>query len=400
MAAADAVPRRPAGKLAVLICGNILLTFMITALMPATGAIAEHFKGLGDAAIRAEIILLIPDAALIFAAPLTGMLIERAGRRWPLLAGLAVYTIAGAAGLFLDGFWPLVLSRIVLGGAVGAISTICMTLTGDYFTGTRRTWAVSLVGMAPAFGSVIVLLIGGVIVDWGGWRMAFVVYLAGLPVLILAFLFIEEPALRTLRVVGGGALPPLFWTLCLIAMGEACIAVLPAVQLPFVLIEHGVRDATTISILIAASSAVAVAMGGAYPIMRRYLSVRAVLAMMLGAAAIAYLGLSIATGTVSIGLALLVVGLPVGLMIPHFSAVAIERASEGARGRAVGLITGSIYLGQLMIPFVSEPLRAAVGTQRMFGALAVILLLASVAAVSAPRMKRDAAHAGGAGRRG
>jgi MFS family permease len=169
-------------------------------------------------------------------------------------------------------------------------------------------------------------------------------------------------------------------------MGEACIAVLPAVQLPFLLIDHGVRDATTASILIAASSAVAVAIGGAYPILRRHLSVDGVLAMMLGAAAIAYLGLSVATGTITLGLALLVVGLPVGLMIPHFSAVAIERASESARGRAVGLVTGSICFGQLMIPFVSEPLRAAIGTQRMFAAIALVLLVGGVAAALAPRL--------------
>jgi MFS family permease len=165
------------------------------------------------------------------------------------------------------------------------------------------------------------------------------------------------------------------------------------VQLPFVLIDNGVRDATTASILIAASSAVAVAMGAGYPIMRRYLSVDNVLVMMLGTAAVAYLGLSMATGTISIGLALLLVGLPVGLMVPHFSAVAIERASEEARGRAVGLVTGSIFLGQLLIPFVSEPLRAAVGTEHMFAVFALLLVIGTVMAVSAPRIKRGLNHA-------
>ena len=387
------VPRRPIGKLTVLILGNVLLTFMISALMPATGAIAEHFRGLGDSALRAQVVLLAPDAALIFAAPLSGMLIERAGRRWPLLAAIALYTLAGSAGLVIEGFWPLVLSRVVLGGTVGAISTICMTLTGDYFTGTRRTWAVALVGIAPAVGSVLVLLIGGMLVDRGGWHMAFAVYLAGLPVLLLGAVFIEEPARRVLHTAAGGALPPLFWVLCLVAMGEACAAVLPAVQLPFVLIDNGVRDATTASILIAASSAVAVAMGAFYPIMRRHLSVDAVLTMMLGTAAIAYVGLSMATGTISIGVALLLVGLPVGLMVPHFSAVAIERASEEARGRAVGLVTGSIFLGQLLIPFVSEPVRAAVGTEHMFAAFALVLALATVAGVLAPRLRRGLTHA-------
>ncbi len=389
----DPVPTHPLGKLAVLISGNVLLTFMISTLMPASGAIAEHFRGLGNEALRAQVVLLCPNAALIFAAPLTGMLIERAGRRWPLLAAFTLYTVAGGSGLLIEGFWPLVLARLVLGISVGAIATICMTLTGDYFTGSRRTWAVALVGLAPAPGSVVALLIGGTLVDQGGWHMAFAIYLAAIPVLIAAFFLIEEPARSIKHAAGSGALPAFFWVLCLVAMGEACAAVLPAIQLPFLLIEQGVHDATTASILIAASAAVAAVMGGLYPIMRRYLSVDDVLVLMIGTAAIAYLGLAAATQTISIGAALLLVGLPVGLMVPHFSAVAIERASEAARGRAVGLITSSIFLGQLLIPFVSEPIRMAVGAHRMFGTLAFVLIVAAVAAALAPRLRRRPGHA-------
>jgi MFS family permease len=278
---------------------------------------------------------------------------------------------------------------VLLGAAGGAISTICMTLAGDYFTGQRQTWAVSLVGMAPAPGSVAVLLLSGVLVDWGGWHFAFASYLLAIPVLLAAVFIITEPAQRERSAShAGGALPHLFWVLCIITTAEACVSVLPAVQLPFLLIAIGVRHATTASILIAASSMVAVATGTFYPILRRHLSVDNILVLICLSAALSYALLMLATGVLSIGLGLLVIGLPVGLMIPHFSAVTIERASPEARGRAVGLITSSIYVGQLLIPFVSEPLREKLGAQGMFGALAVALVAAALAAVITPRLGR------------
>jgi MFS family permease len=378
-----------AAKLAVLISGNVLMTFMISAVMPASGAIAEHFSALGHIDLRAQAVVLAPYIAMLFAAPLTGMVIQRLGRRGPLLAALALYAVSGAAQLLIDGFWPLVIARIALGAGGGAVSTICMTLAGDYFTGARQTWAVALVGMATAPGSVIVILVAGVLVDWGSWHMAFTPYLLAIPVLIMAWLVIREPDHKQATESRGGNLPRFFWIFCIITVCEACISVLPAIQLPFLLIGIGARHATTASLLIAASSAVAVVTGTLYPMIRRYVSVDHMLVLICLAAALSYLGLSMANGVVSLGLAMLVIGFPVGLMIPHFSAVTIERASVEARGRAVGLITGAIVLGQILIPFLSEPLRALLGTKGMFGALALVLLGAAIIASAAPLLWRS-----------
>jgi MFS family permease len=380
--------RHPTAKLAVLISGNVLMTFMISAVMPASSAIARNFSGLGQVDLHAQILLLAPYIALIFVAPLIGGLIKTYGRRTPLLMAIGLYACAGAAELFTNGFWTLVGERVALGAGGGAITTICMTLAGDYFTGAKRTWAVALVGMASAPGSVVVLLVSGVLVDWGGWHMAFIPYLLAVPVFAAALLFIEEPAAPAETISRGGALPRLFWLLCLITMFEACTAILPAVQLPFLLGAIGITHATIASVMIAASACVAVAAGSLYPIMRRYLSVNAVLVMIFGTAAISYFGFYVANNVYSIGLALLIIGLPTGLMIPHFSAVTIERATAEARGRAVGLITSSIFIGQLAIPLVVAPLRAGFGMKGMFVVLALVLAAASLTAAVTPRLRK------------
>ena len=379
-------PRHAAAKLAILAGGNVMMTLMISSVLPATGAIAGHFAAIGDADLRAQFILMAPYISFIFASPLSGVMLQKYGRRWPLLAACALYAVAGGAELFIENFWPLVIARITLGAAGGAITTIVMTLAGDYFTGAKRTWAVTVVGLAPAAGAVAVIAVSGILVDRGGWHMAFAPYLISIPILIGAFFIISEPEKPGHAATGSGALPKNFLGLCLITMAVACLAVMGPVQLPFLMRAIGVHTALVASMVLVLSTVVAVATAVMYPVIRRYLSVNDVLVFILGCGTICFLLLFLANSLAMVMIALMIGGPPSGLMITHFSAVTIERVSPEARGRALGLINSAIPLGQLLIPFVSGPLREALGIQPMFGVLAAIVFTASVIAFFAPRL--------------
>jgi MFS family permease len=381
-------PPLAAAKLAVLAGGNVMMTMMISSVLPASGAIAQHFSAIGNADLRAQFILLCPYISFIFAAPLSGIAIQRFGRRWPLLAMFALYVLAGGAELFINGFWLLAAARVALGVAGGSITTIVMTLAGDYFTGKKRIWAVTLVGLAPAVGAVTVILISGILVDIGGWHMAFLPYLISVPILLLAFFVVDEPERPAQTQANAGTLSKSFWGLCLITMGVSCFAVTPAVQLPFVMFAIGIHNATPSSIVLTISTAIAVTAATFYPVLRRLFSVNTILVLILGCGVFCFALLCVAKSIVIVCIALMIGGPPSGLMITHFSAVTIERVSPEARGRALGLINSSISLGQLLIPFVTQPLRVTLGIQPMFGVLSVVLFVAGVIALIAPRMKR------------
>jgi len=379
-------PPQAVAKLAILAGGNIMMTLMISSVLPATGAIARHFSMIGNPDTRAQFILMAPYISFIFASPLSGVAIQKLGRRRPLLAVLALYAIAGCIELFIDNFWPLAIARIALGAAGGAITTIVMTLAGDYFTGAKRTWAVTIVGLAPALGAVSVIGVSGILVDRGGWHMAFTPYLISIPIFIAACFIITEPTNLKQATAQSAVLPKKFLCLCLVTMAVACLAVMAVVQLPFLMAAIGVHSATPASLIMLVSTIVAVASAFLYPLFRRFLSVNNILVFLLGCSTICFLLLCLAKSLVVVTIALLIAGPPSGLMITHFSAVTIERTTVAARGRALGLINSAISLGQLLIPFVSEPLRVGLGIQPMFGVLAAIVFIAGLGAYLAPRL--------------
>jgi MFS family permease len=291
--------------------------------------------------------------------------------------------------LIVEDFWTLALSRVVIGLAAGAISTISFTLTGDYFQGPARTRALAWVGAAPSAGSVVSLLAGGVLVDYGGWHAVFALYLAAIPVMILAAWVIQEPVQPSLHEPGGGALPPRFYLLYMLAVSVALAGVLPGIQLPFLLVGEGLRSATVTALLITCTALSSTVAAAAYPTLRRYLSIGEVLALMLAAAAVTYFLLAFEAGLPMIVLALVICGVPSGLTIPHMAAIAMERTTNLSRSRAIGLIVGGVFLGYFLIPFVSEPIRSALGSHGMFGALGAILVGAAIAAGIGSRFVRS-----------
>jgi MFS family permease len=204
----------------------------------------------------------------------------------------------------------------------------------------------------------------------------------------LAFFVIQEPVLPVHAGAGAGTLSKSFWGLCLITMGVACFAVAPAVQLPFIMFAIGVHNATPSSIVLTISTVIAVAAATLYPVLRRLFSVDTILVLILACGVICFSLLCVAKTILAVGIALMIGGPPSGLMITHFSAVTIERVSPEVRGRALGLINSAISLGQLLIPFVTQPLRVTLGIQPMFGVLALVLLVAGVVAFVTPRIKR------------
>jgi MFS transporter, DHA1 family, solute carrier family 18 (vesicular amine transporter), member 1/2 len=111
---------------------------------------------------------------VLVATPMLASLVDRAGRRRPML--VAVLCQAGATVLFATaGDMPaLLLARLVQGAASAATWTAGLALVADYFV-LKRTQMMGIVMMGSSGGSVLGPLVGGMLADFGGYQLPFLV---------------------------------------------------------------------------------------------------------------------------------------------------------------------------------------------------------------------------------
>jgi MFS family permease len=120
------------------------------------------------------------------ASPVFGVLGDR-GRRPALLGiGVAVWSVATAAGGLARSFASLFAARSAVGIGEAAYGTIAPALLADAFPAERRGRVYAVFFCAIPIGSACGYVFGGLMDQRFGWRAAFL--LAGAPGLLLAYL--------------------------------------------------------------------------------------------------------------------------------------------------------------------------------------------------------------------
>ncbi len=119
---------------------------------------------------------------------------ERANR--PMIIGAAVAAWSGFTMVcgFAQNFWQLALARIGVGIGEAGCTPPAHSLIVDYVPKDQRASALAFYSMGTPLGGLLGLVLGGLIADAYGWRVAFMV--AGAPGIlfaILAFFTLNEP---------------------------------------------------------------------------------------------------------------------------------------------------------------------------------------------------------------
>ncbi|MCE0496479.1 MAG: MFS transporter [Methylacidiphilales bacterium] len=126
-------------------------------------------------------------------APVFGYLGDRYPRKFLMLGGVVVWSLATAASGLAQNFVHLFAVRIVVGIGEACFVTMGPSWISDLFASTRRNTALTLFYIAVPFGSAIGFTIGGWFAENSDWRHAF--FYAGLPgvLLALSLLLLREP---------------------------------------------------------------------------------------------------------------------------------------------------------------------------------------------------------------
>ncbi len=376
---ADSIASRRCLSRLTLLCASSLTVMAGTPVAPALPTMEAAFADHPSRALLVRLMLTMPGLFIALLAPLSGWLVDRFGRRPLLLWGTVLYAAAGTSGLYLNSLWTILVGRALLGMAVAAVMTAAVTLIGDYFRGAERERFMGLQAAFMALGGVVFLLSGGILADVS-WRGPFAIYLIALGVVPMVILSIREPARHSVHI-RHSAIDDLRRTplrtvglIYVIAfLGMAAFYAIP-VQLPFHLHRLTRADGTYVGLAIASMTLVSTGSAMLYPRLKARMSYQGVCALMLLGIGCGYLIVASGESYGWILVGMMISGLGLGLLMPNLNVWLINAAPEAIRGRLVGLLTMSLFLGQFMSPILLRVIPESWGTVGIFNVLGIGML--------------------------
>ena len=149
------------------------LTIMVgCVIVPGLTAVAGNL----GAPSAASWLVTVPSLGVVIFGPLAGRFIDRLGAYRALLWGLFCYGLLGSGGVLLHGTLPVMIDRLLLGGATAVVMAAGTVLISLFYSGQARMKMIAAQGMSIELGGVIFLFIGGLLASLG-WRWPFLLYL-------------------------------------------------------------------------------------------------------------------------------------------------------------------------------------------------------------------------------
>ncbi|KPC85886.1 hypothetical protein ADL35_14575 [Streptomyces sp. NRRL WC-3753] len=314
----------------------------------------------------AGLVLTSHSLAIAVVSPLVGRATDRFGPRVPLALGLTVYGLGGGAGLAVDSYPALFVSRLVLGAGAAAVFTCSTTALLGLYRGEMRDKVMGWRTAATTAGGFVYPLAAGALGNYS-WHAPFAIYLIGLPLGAAALLALPRAAAVSgngprAKGTRGGALRllreyPLVLGLCGLWVATTGLMMVLAVSLPRRLDQLGIHDTLVVALYgVVLSSGAASLIGLTYAKLTARIGYAALLRL-AAASWTAALGVFAAADHAAVLLLVPVLtGIGSGIAMPTLTVLVDHAAPAEQRGTATSLQATALFGGQFASPLVFGPL--------------------------------------------
>jgi len=370
----------------LMLSGGIMLGLVVAAMSPVAHEMSTYFgsRSKADADLVAQMIVTAPSIGIIVGGPFSGWLTGFTGAKRFFLLALAVFGLAGSAGLYLEDASMLLATRFALGLATSGIVTAMIVLISEHYTPEMRARVLGFQSATGAGFGILTIEAAGRLGQFG-WRMPFALYLLAFLVLALGIFFLPSSPRR--KRPKGPKMPtdlkPLIalWPIYLMIIPMFVAVYMPNIQVSFLLRDDGIVAPLAQSHVIetgAFTVAVAALCFGA--VRRRFSGTQILIACFLfQGIGIALMGLSHTAVPIALGCGVL--GIGTGIANPLISDLIVARTTPEVRGSAIGLSYTARYSGDFINPFVMLPLARLTGLHNAFVVVGAAFLVGVVIAM-------------------
>ncbi|MDD1703364.1 MAG: MFS transporter [Methanoregula sp.] len=363
------------------------------AVAPALPLISQAFPDASETSI--SLIVTLPALAIAITGLFLGILSDKIGKIRVLAASVAVFTIAGSSGYYLTSIPAILVGRFILG--IGIAGIICTTsaLIVCYYDGLTRARILGYQAAAMGVGVLILETSGGLLAGIS-WRAAFLIYLIGIVILAGVLLTMREPVRPGCEVIRASPgeskaasdekfpVAPLLLAYITLFMGNLLFFLMPT-KFPF-LIAHmdaarimGENTALTAGIFLGISGCASAILGIFYGRIAWRFHRYTILTVTLLAFGLGLCILGFANSLVMVGIAVVLVGIGEGLLMPTILTWIAAITPRQFLGRAMGGFSVSLNLGQFASALAVVPVIAiAVTYGNMFLAFGCIAFVLAV----------------------
>ena len=374
--------------LTIMLC-SMLMLMGGAAVAPALPLIEQVFPG-QDTLV--SMIITIPSLAVALVGFAMGALADRLGKVKVLATSLVVFTAAGAVGFLMEGgsdtqLYILLAFRFVVGIGIAGISSAVTALIAEYYTGMDRIKALSYQSAAMGVGVLILEYTGGLLAEFS-WREPFLVYLIGVPILLMVLLTMKEPR-RDVHDPAEKIVPErkankrllmICYVTIFVAMTMAFL--LPTKMPTYLQTELAVSTSVT-GLFLGVHGVTNACFSLMYRRFVQRLAPFRIIAIGFLLLAVALLTLEVSESIASSVVMMIVAGAGLGMVCPAVSNTLAGETTASTSGKIMGGYSTCLNLGQFSISLISVPLFAAVGSSypMMFGVMAAVAIVACVAFV-------------------
>lgn len=320
-------------------------------------------------------------------APLWGSLADRKGRKLMLLRaafGMGVVILLQA---FVTQAWQLLLLRALMGLTSGYIPN-AMALVAAQVPRDRSGWALSCVSTGQIGGVILGPMLGGLLADWVGLRMVFIVTAALLLVSFLVTLFLIKetgytPVSKKDKLSGREVFASLDNPRLMLCLFVTTMVIQMCNGSVNPILTLFVRELAPTADNIAFLSGVIAALPGisaliAAPCLGRLgdrIGTQRILLATMVVSLLLLIAMSFVTSATQLGVLRFLLGFADGAMMPAVQTLLVRHSRDNITGRIFGYNQSFMYLGNVAGPLLGAAVSALTGYRWVFFATALVVLV-------------------------
>jgi MFS family permease len=355
--------------LARLIAGQVFLHACMAGTRMAAPLLALR-QGQSEAAVG--VLLALFALTQVFLALPAGRYADRHGLKRPVAYSVIAATLGAGLAAAFPIFPVLCVSALLTGGATGAASIALQRHVGRAAeTPTQLKQVFSWLAIGPAFSNFLGPFTAGLVIDHGGFRLAFLL-MAILP--LLSWFWVQSvkelpPVVRPAGAANGTAWDllrePMFRRLLLVNWLLSSCWDVHTFVVPVLGHERGL-SASAIGTILGAFAVAAALVRVALPLVAAHVREWAVVASSMVATAVLFGIYPFMHGAMAMGLCSVLLGLALGMVQPMIMSTLHQITPEHRHGEAVAMRVMAINASSVTMPMLFGLTGALIGISGVF----------------------------------